>query len=91
MFYLCLGLDFWGLHVGFVLSFVRLVRGSADLTPFCKVHRLHVIVVFELLSCPDFWRFCGALGVFLPSFDQGSEVSIVPQLESLLDGTVELP
>jgi len=31
------------------------------------------------------------LGVFLPSFDQGSEVSIVPQLESLLDGTVELP
>ena len=91
MSYLCLGLGLWGLHAGFGLRLARFACGSADLTSFCKVHRFGGIMGLELLSCPNSWRFCGALGFFLQSLDQGSVVSFVPQLESVLDGTVELP
>ena len=46
---------------------------------------------FGVLSCPDFWRVFGALGVVLPSLGHGREVTAVPRLESGLDGTGKLP
>ena len=91
MFCLCLCQGLWGLNVFFGLRPVHLSCGSADVALFVKIYRLDGVVGFELLSFTDFWRVCGALGVLSQFLDQSRATSFVPQLESGLEGTAQLP